>query len=147
LTALRKAASGAVSSKDEREGIVRASLQWWIAVFDHPLDDDEYENAMLSGLAVLGACGERGGWVPAISYSPTLAGVTTSMQIIVIRGAWRARQDHIEQQTSHSVDAGEAARQAPVIHQLVQKDVDRFMTMTAHGGRPYRPSTRKRCTD
>jgi len=92
---------------------------------------------MLSGLAVLGACGERGGWVPAISYTPTLAAVITSMRAIVVRRAWRARQDHIEQQTRQGVDAAAAARHAPVIHQLVQQDVDRFMTMTAHGGQPH----------
>ena len=71
LMELRRAASGRVASKDEREGIVQAGSDFWIAIFDHDLRDDEYENAMLSGLAVLGACGAKNGWVPAISIQNT----------------------------------------------------------------------------
>jgi hypothetical protein len=61
LARLQHAASGRVSSSDEREGIVRASSEFWIAMFDHDLKDNEYENAMLSGLAVTGTCMEKNG--------------------------------------------------------------------------------------
>lgn len=56
-------------------------------MFDHDLKDNEYENAVLSGLAVLGTCGEKNGWVPAIFYTPTLAAMITSMRAIVVRRA------------------------------------------------------------
>jgi hypothetical protein len=106
-------------------------------MFDHDLKDNEYENAMLSGLAVLGTCGEKNGWVPAISYTPTLAAMITSIQAIIIRRAWRKRTDYVEQQVSNDMDHDVAEQDAPVIHQLVQQDVEKFMTMTEYGGQPH----------
>lgn len=70
LTRLQYAASGRVSSSDKREEITQASLTFWVAMFDHDLKDNEYENAVLSGLAVLGTCGGKNGWVPAIFTRP-----------------------------------------------------------------------------
>jgi hypothetical protein len=106
-------------------------------MFDHDLRDKEYENAMLSGLAVLGTCGEKNGWVPAIFYTPTLAVTITSMRAIIIRRAWRIREDHIEQQMESGMDRNAAEEDAPVIHQLVQRDVAKFITMTEFGGQPH----------
>jgi hypothetical protein len=71
---------------------------------------------MMSGLAVLGTCGEKNGWVPAIFYTPTLAAMITSMRAIIIRRAWRIRMDYIEQQVSNGVDHDMAEQDAPVIH-------------------------------
>jgi superfamily II DNA helicase RecQ len=137
LARLQHAASGRVSSSDEREGIIQASSEFWIAMFDHDLNDNEYENAMLSGLAVLGTCGEKNGWVPAIFYTPTLAAMITSMRAIIVRRAWRTRMDYVEQQISNGVDRNVAEQEAPVIHRLVQQDVAKFMTMTEYGGQPH----------
>jgi len=137
LARLQDAASGRVSSSDEREGIIRASSEFWVAMFDHDLKDNEYENAVLSGLAVLGTCGEKNGWVPAIFYTPTLAAMITSMRAVIIRRAWRARMDYIQQQISNGVDRNVAEQDAPVIHRLVQQDVEKFMTMTEFGGQPH----------
>jgi hypothetical protein len=58
---LQHAASGRVSSSDKREEIIQASSTFWVAMFDHDLKDNEYENAVLSGLAVLGTYGEKNG--------------------------------------------------------------------------------------
>jgi hypothetical protein len=137
LARLRHAASSRVLSSNEREGVIQTSLEFWVAMFDHDLKDNEYENAMLSGLAVLGTCGEKNGWVPAIYYTPTLAAMITSMRAIIIRRAWRIRMDHIEQQVSNGVDHDVAEQGAPVIHQSVQQDVANFMTMTEYGGQPH----------
>ncbi|KAF1826848.1 uncharacterized protein K489DRAFT_368018, partial [Dissoconium aciculare CBS 342.82] len=92
-------------------------------MFDHELKDNEYVNGMLSGLAVLGTCGERNGWVPAISYTTTLAA--------------RIQQDHVQQQIQQGRSHDDATDAAPAIHQLVQQDVARFMTMTEFGGQPH----------
>jgi hypothetical protein len=56
-------------------------------MFDYSLKDNEYKNAILNRLAVLGIYREKNGWVPAIFYIPTLAAVITSMRAIVIRRA------------------------------------------------------------
>jgi superfamily II DNA helicase RecQ len=136
LARLQHAASGRISSSHGREDVIRASSEFWVAMFDHDLKDNEYENAMLSGLAVLGTCGEKNGWVPAIFYTPTLAAMITSMRAIIVRRAWRERMDYIEQQVSNGVDHDKAEQDAPVIHHLVQQDVAKFMTMTEYGGQP-----------
>jgi hypothetical protein len=109
-----------VLSSDEREGIIRASSEFWVAIFDHDLKDNEYENAIISRLAVLGIYGEKNGWVPAISYTPILAAIITSIRAIIICRAWRIRMDYIEQQVSNRVDHDVAKQDVPVIHQLVQ---------------------------
>jgi hypothetical protein len=59
LAQLQYAASGQVSSSDEQEGVLRASSDFWVAMFDHDSKDNEYENTVLSGLAVLGIWGRR----------------------------------------------------------------------------------------
>lgn len=38
-----------------------ACLEFWIAMFNYPLKDNDYENAVLSRLAVLGVDSEYGG--------------------------------------------------------------------------------------
>jgi superfamily II DNA helicase RecQ len=137
LCQLQHAASGRARGPDEREAIVHASSAFWIAMFDHELKDNEYVNGMLSGLAVLGTCGERNGWVPAISYTTTLAAVITTMRAIIVRRAWRIQQDHVQQQIQQGRSHDDATDAAPAIHQLVQQDVARFMTMTEFGGQPH----------
>jgi hypothetical protein len=42
--------------------------------------------------------------------------------------------DYIEQQVSNRVDHNVAKQDIPVIHQLVQQDVERFITITEFGG-------------
>ena len=90
LTELQRAALEQATSDNERDGIIQASLDFCIAIFDHDLKDDKYKNTMLSRLAVLGACGMKDRWVPAIFYTPTLAATITSIRAIVICRAWRA---------------------------------------------------------
>jgi hypothetical protein len=53
-------------------------------MFDYDLKDNEYENAILSRLAVLGTYGEKNRWVPAIFYTPILAMMITSIRAIII---------------------------------------------------------------
>lgn len=125
----------------EREKVVTASLAFWIAMFQHPLGDNEYESGLLSGLAVLGGCGEKNGWVPAIYYTPTLAAVITTIRAMVARRAWRTREDHVAVQVQAGMEEAVARQGAPVIHELVQQDVDRFMTITAFGGSPHPMNT------
>lgn len=62
---------------------------------DHALKDDDYENGILSGLAVFGADSEHGGWMPAISYTPTLAIIIIIMRAVVVARAWYWRQREI----------------------------------------------------
>jgi hypothetical protein len=64
-------------------------------------------------------------------------GTPTCRRDIITSRAWRARADHIEQKIREGTDYSIAEQDAPVIHQLVQQDVVRFMTMTEFGGQPH----------
>jgi hypothetical protein len=55
------------------------------------------------------------------------------MRAIIIRRAWHIQEDHIEQQMESSMDRNTAEEDVPVIHQLVQRDVAKFITITEFG--------------
>ena len=109
---------------------------FWIAMFDHRLGDDEYENAILSGLSVLVESVENGWWMPAINYTPILAAVITTMRAIVVYKAWRTRRNQIEMNITNGITKAYAHEGVPSVFELVKKDVDRFMIMTEFGGYP-----------
>lgn len=119
-----------------RGKLIAVCSTFWIAMFDHRLGDDEYENAMLSGLAVLGAGGENGGWMPAINYTPILAAVITTMRAIVVYKAWRTRRSQIEMNITNGITEAYAHEGVPSVFELVKKDVNKFMIMTEFGGYP-----------
>jgi hypothetical protein len=111
-------------------------LTFWIAMFNHRLGDREFQSGIISGLAVLGADTEHGGWAPAINYTPTLAAIITTMRAIVIRKAWQTRRRHIKASMQRGTPISEAEHDAPTVFELVQDDVEQFMTMTRFGGQP-----------
>ncbi|KAK5110579.1 hypothetical protein LTR85_000994 [Meristemomyces frigidus] len=94
------------------------------------------ENAVLSGLAVLGADGENGSWMPAINYTPILAAVITTMRAIVVRRAWRTPQNQIELNVRNGIPKDYADQGVFSVFDGVKKDVEEFMTMTEVGGHP-----------
>ena len=105
-------------------------------MFDHRLGDREYESGVLSGLAVLGAAGEDGGWMPAINHTPILAAVITTMRAMVIHRAWRQRQNQIRVHIESGITEDEARDKALAVFDLVKSAVEKFMIMTAFGGHP-----------
>jgi hypothetical protein len=121
---------------DETEAIDDACLEFWIAMFDHPLKDDKFESGIISGLAVLGLDQERSGWVEAINYTWKLSAIVTIMKALVIYRAYRQRQEEIKIWVRRGMAEHEARTKAPDCFGLVQEMVDRFMTLTARGGRP-----------
>jgi superfamily II DNA helicase RecQ len=120
--------------KQRRGRLVNQCSSFWIAMFDHPLGDREYESAILSGLAVLGADGENGGWMPAINYTPILAAMITTMRAIVIRRGWRKRQDQIQKKIQSRIPEKQAHKEACNVVDTVKEDVHKFMTTTQFGG-------------
>nr|POE87058.1 atp-dependent dna helicase tlh1 [Quercus suber] len=137
----QKAKTTPSSEQQERQAHRRGQLinqcsSFWIAMFDHQLGDQEYESAILSGLAVLGADGIDGSWVPAINYTPKLAAVITTMRAIVIRKAWRTRQDEIQRKVRNGIPESRAREGAQRVLDMVKEDVHRFMTTMEFGGHP-----------
>lgn len=140
LTKLQRAAAEAAKARHvparQRTQLVEMSSAFWIAMFDHRLGDNEYENGVLSGLAVLGGAGENGGWMPAINYTPILAAMITTMRAIVIRRAWRTRQEQIQLNVRNGITEAYAHQGVVSVFDIVKRDVESFMTATAFGGHP-----------
>jgi hypothetical protein len=68
-----------------------ASLAFWIAIFDHELKDREFESGIISVAAILGLEVERGGWRSALSYTPILSAIITTLQALVVYQAYSDR--------------------------------------------------------
>jgi hypothetical protein len=88
-------------------------------MFNHRLDDSEFQSGIVSGLAVLGADTEHGGWAPAMNYTPTLAAMITTMRAIVIRKAWQTRRRYIAKSIQRGVPVSDAEQDAPTVLELV----------------------------
>jgi hypothetical protein len=125
-TATRKAAAAAAEE---------ASLAFWIAMFDHELKDRESESGIISAAAVLGLEVERGGWRSALSYTPTLSAIITTLRALVIYQAHSDRRRSIEADTSRGSTEAEARRRAPAVVDGIDEMVRRFMTIRVFGGR------------
>lgn len=81
---------------EARADVQRALLQFCIALLDHNLVDNEYQSAIISGLAVLSVREDKG-WENPEDYTPKLSAVIKLARLMVIQMAYRARQDTIAQ--------------------------------------------------
>jgi superfamily II DNA/RNA helicase len=143
LTVMQQAAAAVKSNRGtqeerrrQRQQLVQAVLEFWIAMFDHHLKDREFESGIISALAVLGLDTEKGGWMPAVNYTPILAGIITPLRAIVVYRAWSARIRSIRRHMRNGKSKDEAGREAPSVLDGVQGMVDTFMTLTQFHGHP-----------
>jgi hypothetical protein len=76
----RRAARTAVAAKKVAAvAVEEASLAFWITMFDHKLKDREFESGIISAAAILGLEVEKGGWRSALSYTPMLSAIITTL--------------------------------------------------------------------
>jgi superfamily II DNA helicase RecQ len=76
------------SEGSERLGPTQqALLRFLISLLNHRISGNDFENAILSGLAVLGL-GPVQGWVDALNYTPKLSAVVKLARIMVVQLAW-----------------------------------------------------------
>ena len=122
--------------KELHEATEGACLRFWLAMFDHELQDDEYESGIISGLAVSGMS-QNGGrkWRSALLYTPDLSGVVTVLRALVVYSARERRQDDIAERMSQGLKLEEAEKATSSVLQNVKASVHDFMTLTAYGGR------------
>jgi superfamily II DNA helicase RecQ len=112
---------GRRSSKD----LQRACLRFWISLLDHGLADDEYKNALLSGIVVLGLKPDHlgGGWYPAHEFSPVLSALITTSKALVLYAAYR-----------EWVGSRADSAAVPSVHELVRDMAERFMQLSSFQG-------------
>ena len=105
-------------------------------MFDHELQDDEYESGIISGLAVSGMS-QNGGrkWRSALLYTPDLSGMVTVLRALVVYSARERRQDDITGKMLQGLKCEEAEEATSSVLQNVKASVHDFMTLTAYGGR------------
>jgi hypothetical protein len=92
----RAARTAAAVKKVAVAAAEEASLAFWIAMFDYELKDREFESGIISAAAVLGLEVERGGWRSALSYTPMLSAIITTLRALVVYRAHGNRQRSIE---------------------------------------------------
>ena len=74
--------------------IEREVLRFCIALLDYQLQDNEYDNAIISGLAVLGIKDDKA-WFDAEDYIPKYSAVIKLAWLMVVQEAYEQRQEQI----------------------------------------------------
>ncbi|KAL3420487.1 hypothetical protein PVAG01_08986 [Phlyctema vagabunda] len=108
--------------------IQRRVLQFCIALLNQPLQDHEYENAIISGLAVLGMR-EDEGWLDAEDYTPKYSAVIKLARLMVVQEAYERQQAEIIRYRARGLTPKEAGRAASSYYRLTRHLVHGFMTM------------------
>ena len=103
-------------------------------MFDHALQDREFESGIISAAAVLGLEVEREGWKSALTYTPTLSAIITTMRALVVYKAYRERQVIVEGLLAQGLSKTQAKRQALAVVEGVDASVKRFMTLRSFSG-------------
>ncbi|OBT70707.1 hypothetical protein VF21_10274 [Pseudogymnoascus sp. 05NY08] len=111
-------------------------LRFCITLLDHPLQDNEYQSPIISGLAVLMIKGDKG-WHDAEDFTTKYSAVIKLARLMVVQEAYEQRQEQIRTYQSEMTEV-EARKEATSYYRLVKQFVSQFMTM-AHGGRDPTP--------
>ena len=119
--------------------IQREVLRLCISLLNHPLQDNEYKSAIISGLAILGMK-DDGGWLNAEDYTPKYSAVIKLARLMVVQEAYERKKEAMRQLQENDNEITEAiAREQTVsYYHLIGKMVKRFMTM-ANGKRDPTP--------
>ena len=111
-------------------------MRFWMTMLDHELKASEYDNGIISGLAVLGLDTQNGGWMPAENFTPSLSAIVTVARAMVVYTAYRHRFDTIQRLTASGLSSRDAEAEAPSQFEVVKQIVQKCMTLTDFGGMP-----------
>ncbi|KAI0994151.1 hypothetical protein K3495_g14031, partial [Podosphaera aphanis] len=111
-----------------------ACLDFWLAMLDHSLKDNEYESGLLSGLAGLGLDTINGGWLSPMNYTPILSALITVSKALVIYKAYQERNEDIRNWKRRGLGELDAKDEAISVIEGVKVMVQKFMTLTTYGG-------------
>jgi superfamily II DNA helicase RecQ len=121
--------------KEARADVQKALLQFCIALLDHDLVDNEYQSAIISGLAVLGVREDKG-WENPEDYTPKLSAVIKLARLMVVQMAYQARQAAITRRVGQGWSQEEAEGESPGHVELVQGMCRKFMMLMDENGKP-----------
>ncbi|KFZ23682.1 hypothetical protein V502_01840 [Pseudogymnoascus sp. VKM F-4520 (FW-2644)] len=121
--------------KEAQVNVQQALLRFCIALLDHNLVDNEYQSAIISGLAVLGVREDKG-WDNPEDYTPKLSAVIKLSQLMVIQMAYQTRQDTIAERVGQGWSQERAEEECPGHVELVQGMCRKFMMLMDENGKP-----------
>ena len=119
-------------SQAETQELDNCVLEFCIELLDHQLVGNEYESAIISGLAVLGVR-EDMGWIDAIDYTPMYSGIIKLARLMVIQHAHQEWEKSIAMAIGNGCSKEQAKESCQTHFQLIRAKVDRFMGL--EGGR------------
>jgi hypothetical protein len=100
-----------------KDRIQREILRLCIALLNHPLQDNEYKSAIISGLAVLGIRDDDG-WLDAEDYTPKYSAVIKLARLMVVQEGYEQRQETMKQLQERGLQQMKPANKHPAIVRL-----------------------------
>jgi superfamily II DNA helicase RecQ len=125
--------AGATTDKTEAR-LDRICLDAMVEMVDHQFKESEYENILISALAVMGLRPD-GGWYPATEYTPKYSAVMKMMRLFVVQQAAVEHEDEIKA-LRVTMDEEEAWEQSTGLVERVREKVLRFMVASSQRTRP-----------
>jgi hypothetical protein len=115
--------------------VQRDVLRFCIDLLDHPLQDNEYESAMISGLAVLGMRDDDG-WLDAKDYTPKYSAAIKLARLMVVQEAYEKKEEAMKELQERAsarqqeIGKAECRRRTLSYYHLISKMVKEFMVMS-----------------
>jgi superfamily II DNA helicase RecQ len=120
------------STEKQMQELDSECLELCIQLLDHRLVGDAYENAVISGLSILGFK-DGGGWLRPTEYTSNYSAIIKLARALVIEKAHQMWQKQMKAFQIIGCDEDEAKERCESHYELVRKMVDRFMGL--EGGR------------
>jgi hypothetical protein len=117
--------------------IQREILQLCIELLNHPLQDNEYQNVIISALALMGMRDDDG-WLDAEDYTPKYSAIIKLARLMVVQEGYKRRQEAIRQLQERGSTADEAKEEARSYFHFIRQLTHQFITMS-HSGRDPSP--------
>lgn len=113
-----------------------ACLAFWVSLLDHDVGSHQYQNALVSGAAVLGWDVVKRVWKRPQQYTQILSGLITVARMVVGLYACEQHDADVRRLRDEGFDEAATDERAPSVFSLVQSMVRRFMTLTQFDGQP-----------
>jgi hypothetical protein len=91
--------------------IQREVLQLCIELLNHPLQDNKYQNVIISALALLGMRDDDR-WLDAKDYMPKYSAIIKVARLMVVQEGYERRQEAIRQLQERGLTTDEAKEEA-----------------------------------
>jgi len=82
-----------------------------IKLLNHSLQDNEYQNVMISGLAIIGIRDDDG-WLDAEDYTPKYSAIIKLARLMVVQEGYERRQKAIQRLQERGMPVNDAIEEA-----------------------------------